>query len=140
MREGVRSLGPEVTSSGVRATEEKVNYLLQWNARHDTVECRRFIGMNIFYHRFLPGQATLFLSLHDLTNKPKRHFLWTAELETAFNEAKSAIAAASLLVYPLPDAVTQVTADASDEFCTMIQQFQAGQWVPLTHLSKTLSL
>lgn len=139
-RDSVRFLGLEVTAAGVKPTSEKVNDLLNMSAPRDTAECRRFIGMINFYHRFVPGLATILRPLHDLANQPKRHFAWTEELTTAFERAKNALAAASLLSYPLPDAVTQVAADASDKAVgAVIQQFQAGRWVPLAYHSKKLS-
>lgn len=139
-RDSVRFLGLEVTPDGVRPTKEKVNDLLQMNAPRDTNECRRFIGMINFYHRFVPGLAAILRPLHDIAHKPKHHFAWTEELAAAFEEAKSALAAASLLAYPLPDAVTQVAADASDKAVgAVIQQFQAGRWVPLAYHSRKLS-
>lgn len=139
-RDRVRFLGLEVTAAGVRPTKEKVNDLLQMKAPRDTAECRRFIGMINFYHRFVPGLATVLRPLHDVANRSKHQFAWTEELAKAFEEAKSALAAASLLAYPLPDAVTQVVADASDKAVgAVIQQFQAGRWVPLAYHSKKLS-
>ena len=93
-----------------------------------------------FYHRFVPGLASILRPLHDVANAPKRNFKWTEELSKAFEEAKSALAAASLLAYPVPDAVIQVAADASDKAVgAVIQQFQAGRWVPLAYHSKKLT-
>ena len=139
-REAVRFLGLEVTAAGIGPTKEKVNDLLKMDPPRDTAECRRFLGMLNFYHRFVPSLASILRPLHDLANSPKRDFRWTEELSTAFEEAKNALAAASLLAYPVPNAVTQVAADASDKAVgAVIQQFQTGRWVPLAYHSKKLS-
>lgn len=139
-RETVRFLGLQVTAAGMGPTKEKVSDLLDMNPPRDATECRRFIGMINFYHRFVPGLASILRPLHDVANAPKRNFNWTEELSTAFEEAKNALASASLLAYPVPDAVIQVAADASDKAVgAVIQQFQAGRWVPLAYHSKKLT-
>ncbi len=58
---------------------------------------------------------------------------------TAFNNVKSALADASLLVHPTPDAPTSIMADASDIVVgAVLQQCIEGQWCALAFFSRAL--
>ncbi len=60
---------------------------------------------------------------------------------TAFNNVKSALADASLLVHPTPDTPTSIMTDASDiAVGAVLQQYMEGQWCPLAFFSRALKL
>jgi cleavage and polyadenylation specificity factor subunit 1 len=139
-QEKVRFLGLEVSPTGVRPTPDKVDDLLKMPPPRSITELRRFIGMINFYHRFVPHLAGVLRPLHDLVNKRKREFHWSAEHATAYDLAKSGLASASLLAFPRSNVVTQVAADASDDAVgAVIQQYQAGRWVPIAYHSRKMS-
>ena len=59
---------------------------------------------------------------------------------TAFQEIKDALANASLLIHPQPDAPINVMTDASDiAIGVVLQQHLDGQWCPLSYFSRKLS-
>ena len=69
-----------------------------------------------------------------------RNFQWTAEMDSAFPEAKRALATASLLVNPLPSATLALAVDASATHVgAVLQQFVDKSWAPLAFFSRKLS-
>lgn len=58
----------------------------------------------------------------------------------AFHTATQSLTSATVLNYPLPDAVTAVSTDASDTGVgTVLQQLQGDTWKPIAFFSKKLS-
>ena len=139
-RDSVVFLGLEVSAAGARPTPDRVTDLINFPPPSTVAECRRYIGMINFYHRFVPDLARILRPLHDLANSPPRHFNWSKEHAEAFQLSKSALAATSQLAFPRQDAVTQVSADASNEAVgAVVQQYQDGRWVPIAYHSKKFS-
>ena len=93
-------------------------------------QLRSFIGLVNFYPRFLPHAAELMQPLHSLlSGKDKSQpLIWTDTTVAAFNATKAALAKASLLVYPSPDATTCLMTDASDTACSWCCPPATHQW------------
>ena len=105
-------------------------------------QLRRFIGLVNFYHHFLPHAAELMQPLHSLlSGKDKSQpLIWTDTAVAAFNATKAALAKASLLVYPSPDAPTCLMTDASDTAVgAVLQQHINGTWHPISFFSRKLT-
>ena len=97
--------------------------------------------MLIFYHRFIPHAASHLLPLHDALYKtqPRQIISWTAEVEGAFTSCKAALAEATMLSHPKPDAQISVTIDASGQVVGAVpEQYVQGVWQPLAFFSKRL--
>ena len=61
-------------------------------------------------------------------------------MDSAFQQAKTALATATLLVHPLPYAALALAVDASATHVgAVLQQLQDGVWAPLAFFSKKLS-
>ena len=76
---------------------------------------QRFLGMLNFYRRFLPGIAVVLRPLTDaLAGTPKR-LQWSSQMMSSFNEAKSRLAKATLLVHPKSSAQLRLRTDASEK-------------------------
>uniref|UniRef100_A0A5S6QM48 RNA-directed DNA polymerase n=1 Tax=Trichuris muris TaxID=70415 RepID=A0A5S6QM48_TRIMR len=115
-------LGFSISKDGLRPLPDKIRDLLDFPPPQSAPECRRFIGMVNYYHRFLPNVASVLRPLHSLADQPKRHFSWTAEHDAAFREVKQLLAKAATLAFPRPSAPTQ-----------------GSRWVPIAFHSKKLS-
>ena len=64
---------------------------------------------------------------------------WTPTAEAAFVNIKEALANASLLVHPKPDAPTSIITDASEVAVGAVLQQRIGQvWCPIAYFSKRL--
>ena len=143
---GVRELdflGHHVDATGIRPLEEKVQVIREFPLPNTQRKLRRFLGLVNFYHRFIPGGATILQPLHCLLKRTKRPSdppPWTDDTTTAFNEIKHALANATLLVHPVPNAPTSVMTDASDTAVgAVLQQHINGQWCPLSFFSRALT-
>lgn len=80
--------------------------------------------------------------LHTLlkhTKRPSDSPAWTDDTIATFDNVKNALATATLLVHPHPNAPTSVMSDASDVAVgAVLQQYINGQWCPLSFFSKAL--
>ena len=75
---------------------------------------QKFIGMVTFHHRFVPVAARILQPLFKiLANKPK-DLLWDEVATTVFEDAKRALAKATMQVHPRADAQIALTVDASE--------------------------
>ncbi len=136
-------LGHHINQQGISPLPEKVQAVQDFPQPQTQRQLRRFTGMVNFYHRFLPHAAELMQPLHSLllAGKPKSQTLtWTDTALTSFNATKDALAKASLLSYPAPDAPTCLMTDASDTAVgAVLQQHINGSWHPISFFSKKMT-
>ena len=104
---------------------------------------RQFLGMINFYRRFMPGAARIQEPLNDLLRgnvKGRTPVNWNPAANAAFDEVKDALARATLLANPKPDAPLAIFTDASHfAIGTVLQQYITGAWQPLEFFSTKLS-
>ncbi|ROT67192.1 reverse transcriptase [Penaeus vannamei] len=127
-----------------RGPQEKVTAIRKFPRPATEKQLRKFLGMFNFYRRFVPGCAQLLKPLHALItpNKASRNTRveWTSPTNEAFQACKEALAAATLLNHPLPEAPLSIAVDASDSAIgAVLQQRQGKQRQPLAFFSQTLS-
>lgn len=136
-------LGHRLNSSGVRPLEEKVSAIRDFPQPSTQRKLREFLGLVNFYHRFIPHCAHTLQPLNSLLSKNnniKQPLQWNDQATQAFTEIKQAIADASLLVHPHPDAATHIMVDASDTAIgAVLQQEINHQWQPIAFFSKKLT-
>lgn len=102
-------LGHHVDANGIRLLESKVQAVRDLPRPTTRHKLREFIGLVNFYRRFIPQCATLLWPLDALlkhTKRPSDTLEWSDTAEEAFADVKNALASASLLCYPAPDAPT----------------------------------
>ena len=106
---------------------DKVDAITQFNQPSTVKGLQEFVGMVNFYRRFIPAAARMMLPLFEaLTGKPKT-LIWKEEMVKAFQDTKAALAEATLLTHSRHDALTALTADASDQAVgAVLQQFVNG--------------
>lgn len=132
-------LGHRVSAHGIQPLPAKVTAISEFTRPASIKGLQEFIGMVNFYHRFIPRAAHIMRPLFEaLTGKP-RSLVWTPEMTSAFDEAKRALAAATMLNFPHPTAPTALSVDASDvAIGGVLEQFQHGKWRPLAFFSRQL--
>ncbi|KAL7641867.1 UNVERIFIED_CONTAM: hypothetical protein RMT77_007741 [Armadillidium vulgare] len=136
-------LGHTISSSGVLPLQDRVSAIRQFPLPETQRQLRQFLGMITFYHRFIPSAAAFLTPLTSLLKGKKRRqstkVTCTDAARQAFSDAKSALAEATLLVFPQESAPTRLQVDAS-EFAVggVLQQYQNEMWVPLAFFSKKL--
>ena len=141
--ESLDFLGHHINASGIRPMAAKVADIREFPQPQSQRQLRKFLGMVMFYHRFLPHCAHTLAPLHDLahaSNARNANLTWTDACISAFNNIKTILADATLLVHPDPNAHTSVAVDASSTALGgVLQQHQDGQWCPLAFFSRKLS-
>lgn len=136
-------LGHVVSSDGIKPTADKVKAVETFPKPITKRDMRRFLGLLNFYHRFIPKCAQILFPLNTYLKGSKvrscERISWTDDGEKAFIEAKSALAKAAMLTFPMPHAETSIAVDASD-FAVggILQQKQGSYWKPIAFFSKTL--
>ncbi|MEL7340008.1 MAG: RNase H-like domain-containing protein, partial [Bacteroidota bacterium] len=137
-------LGHRLGGQGISPLPEKVSAIQDFPQPTNYKQLRRFLGMINFYHRFIPKAADILSPLNQLLTGYKkstclRQVDWTEKSLKSFNEAKSALANATLLHYPTASGEIAIFTDASDTAVGgVLQQFTDEAWVPLGFFSRKL--
>ena len=141
--ESLDFLGHHISSARIRPMAAKVADIREFPQPESQRQLCRFLGMVIFYHRFIPNCAHTLAPLHDLANASRTRnapLAWCDVSLSAFNDIKSSLADATLLVHPDTNAPTSVAVDSSSlALRAVLQQYQNGQWCPLAFFSRKLS-
>ncbi len=135
-------LGHLVDSQGIRPLDEKVQTVRDFPQPTTQRKLREFLGLVNFYHRFLPHAADLLQPLNSLLSSSKdsaKAIIWSDKATRAFTAVKDALANATLLSHPKPDAPTCIMTDASDVAVGAVLQQRIGdEWRPISYFSKKL--
>ena len=135
-------LGHIIDSRGIHPLDTKVSAIRDFPRPTSQRQLRKFLGMINFYHRFIPHGAQILQPLHSFLTRAhaKSELQWSEECISAFNSAKDALAQATLLFHPTPDATTSLMTDASDiAVGAVLQQSVDGHWQPISFFSRSLS-
>ena len=132
-------LGHLITVEGVRPLPSRIEVIRNFSTP-DSRSLQRFLGMINFYHRFLPTIASQLAPLHAASSGRGKELTWTTECQKAFENAKAALAHATLLHHPKANAPTSITVDASDlAIGAQLDQLHNNCWVPIAFFSRKLS-
>ena len=133
-------LGHQVDSSRICPLHDKV-LVIQDFAQPDTHRgLRKFLGIINFYHRFISKCAQLLQPLNTLLSSKYEQPIQSTDVTTkAFTDIKHALAQATLLFNPKPDAPTCIMTDVSNvAIGAVLQQFIDGKWCPVSFFSTKL--
>ena len=139
--QSIEFLGHQVSTNGIAPLESKVSAVRNFPQPSTVKELQQFLGMLNFYHRFVPHVAEILVPLHAALAGRKRFtaLQWTPVMESAFLQAKNALADATLLVHPSENAPTALTVDASQQAIGgVLEQRINGVWCPLGFFSRKL--
>ena len=134
-------LGHTVDSNGITPLPEKVDAIRNFPEPTSLRKLRAFLGLVNFYRRFIPNCASILQPLTDLLRCKERNKTITLSEYAlcAFNQVKSVLADATLLVHPQPNAPLSLMVDASDTAVGgVLQQFVNDSWQPISFFSKRL--
>ena len=137
-KESIDFLGHHITNQGAIPLPSKVD--VRKFLKPTTIKgLQQFIGLINFYNRFVPNAADIMRPLYKaLEGKPKE-LIWNEQREEAFNQAKEALAAATMLVHPKLNSPIVLTVDASDlAVGGVLEQWIEGFWRPLAFFSRQL--
>ena len=159
--EELEFLGHLVNKEGIKTVPKKVEAIRDYpepiGAKDPVQAMERFLGMYVFYHRFVPNAAELLRPLYDAMvqdvspggntksstvtkpRRPKKRLVWSQDTSEAFSQAKNAMVRATQLSHPVVGAKLAVTTDASDTAIgAVLEQFVEGSWQPLGFFSRKL--
>ena len=105
-------LGFKISKFGVTPVEEKIKPLLEAPAPTNVTQLKSFLGMLSYYHRYLPGIASVLEPLHYLLQKSVK-WDWGELQQSRFEETKALLCSATLLVHYDPNRKLLLQCDAS---------------------------
>lgn len=156
--ESLDFLSHKISSKGIEPSKDRVKAILEFPTPTTLTQAYRYRGMINYYHRFIPHLSDHLSPIHthlsqfaDKKNKSKKpgkektkvlkpkDFYWPPDCQEAFKESKQALANATLLALPDPDAPISIATDASDlAVGSVLQQLVNDHWEPLAFFSKKL--
>jgi hypothetical protein len=105
-------LGYIITDEGISMDPKKTSAISNFPTPTNVSQLRSFLGLCNFYRGFISNYSYIAKPLTDLTGKTA--FLWTTEVEAAFNQLKTKLT--NQVMLPYPDQLKQfyLSTDASD--------------------------
>nr|XP_042912109.1 uncharacterized protein K02A2.6-like [Parasteatoda tepidariorum] len=110
--EEVQYLGHVISSAGLHKSSDKIQAISETPRPNSVDDVRKFIGLVMYYSKFIPDASSLLHPLNKLLCKNAR-FRLTAECESAFIKAKSIITSDQILVPFNPVLPVTLATDAS---------------------------
>lgn len=151
-------LGHRISKNGIEPCPERVKAIQDFPSPTQITQANRFRGMINYYHRFIPHLSEHLAPIHthlaQFAEKKKKSkgpqnekkkllkpkdFFWPPNCQVALEKAKEALASATLLALPHPDAPISIATDASEiAVGSVLQQKINDNWEPLAFFSKKL--
>ena len=143
-------LGYHVDANGIAPLPTRVEAIREVPAPTTIKELQRFLGMVNYYRRFIKRAAHHLYPLFGALKGPKKKkgeakqprpktLTWNDSLQSSFTAIKEALAVATLLHHPRPNAPLALTTDAS-AYATggVLEQLGPNGWEPLAFYSSKL--
>lgn len=111
-RPSVEYLGYVIDSTGLHKAPSKVKAIVEAPSPENVSQLRSFLGLLTYYTRFVQNLANRLKPLHELLHKTKT-WEWTDKCESAFKDAKMALANSEALAHFDPKLPLQLPCDAS---------------------------
>jgi hypothetical protein len=105
-------LGHVINQYGIKMEPSKVDAVLKWPAPKNIHELRSFLGLAGYYRRFVRDFSKVASPLSVLLHK-NTPYDWTSAQEQAFNQLKTAVSTAPVLIIPDPTLPYTLVTDAS---------------------------
>ena len=106
-------LGHRISSDGIFMDPKKVSSILEWPAPTNIKELQSFLGFANYYRRFIPNFAKIAHPLNNLLKKNVK-YIWSFEIQSAFDLIKSKFSSAPVLAYPNRELPFIVETDSSN--------------------------
>ena len=119
--------GFRVDGSGVSPVASRVEAILAWPRPPNFRALRMFLGLCVFFKRFLRGFSKVAAPLHALLKRGVE-WRWEEAEEQALQEVLAAFRAAETLHYPDPDLPFVVYVDASSAASGFMLCQERGRW------------
>ena len=134
--------GYHVSSAGISPLLNKVAAIREFKLPHTKKQLRTYLEIYQFYAHFVRGSSQWLQPLYNLVaGRPsKKPILWDNGHIKHFEKSKDALADATQLAFPDPDADTELVTDANgNSIGCVLQQAKNGVTTPLAFWSKGLT-
>jgi hypothetical protein len=126
-RAEVDFLGHRISAQGAEPLSSHLSAIQEFGKPADIKALQLFLGLVNFYRRFIPGAARILLPLTNALRGGKRaKLLWTADMDTVFQQAKTAVCQATRLCHPDPHASVSLAVEASESHVGAVLQQAEG--------------
>ncbi|KAK1651136.1 hypothetical protein QYE76_068941 [Lolium multiflorum] len=105
-------LGHILSAGGIAVDPSKIKTVAEWKAPTTQTEVRAFLGLAGYYRRFVEGFSSIARPMTQLLKKDKK-FEWTNKCEESFQQLKSRLTSAPILIMPDITKPFDVYCDAS---------------------------
>jgi len=140
-KQRIEYLGLVISENEVSMDPVKVAGVREWPTPENKTDIQAFLGFVNFYRRFIRDFSAKARPLFDLT-RSEQAWTWSGKEQAAFEDLKTVVTTAPVLVSPQESDPFRIEADSSD-FATgavLSQQSTAdGKWHPVAFYSKSLS-
>ena len=132
----VQFLGHVISAQGIVVDPAKVDAVVKWESPKSTTEIRSFVGLAIYYRRFIEGFSKIVTPLTQLIQKDQP-FTWMDKCEESFQNLKRRLMSAPILVILDVGKLFEVYCDASHIGlgCVLMQEKKA-----MTYASRQLKV
>jgi len=140
-KQWIEYLGLVISENEVSMDLVKVTGVREWPTPENKTDVQAFLGFVNFYRRFIQDFSTKARPLFDLT-RSEQVWTWSRKKQAAFEDLKTAVTTAPVLVSPQESDPFRIEADSSDFATGAVLSQQStmdGKWHPVAFYSKSLS-
>jgi len=130
-----------ISENEVSIDPVKVTGVREWPTPENKTNVQAFLGFMNFYQRFIQDFSAKAQPLFDLTCS-EQVWMWSGKKQAAFEDLKTAVTTALVLVSPQESDPFQIEADSSGFTTGAVLSQQSttdGKWHPIVFYSKSLS-
>lgn len=139
LRREVAYLGHIITEQGVKPNPEKIEAVINFPRPTNPKHIKSFLGLVSYYRRFIPDFSKIAKPLTHLLKK-EIPFVWQNQQQVAFDELKSKLTSAPVLIYPDFTKPFILTCDSSNyAIGSVLSQGPIGKERPIAYASRTLN-
>jgi hypothetical protein len=104
-------LGHLISQDGVKADPKKIESMLKWSIPSTIKSLRGFLGLTVYYHKFIRSYGMIATLLMELLKK--NSIQWTDQATEAFHKLKQAVTSPQVLRLPNFNIPFVIECDAS---------------------------
>lgn len=135
----VKYLGHIITREGIKPNREKLQAIIDAPIPKNVSELKSFLGMIMFYSKFMKNLCVKLRALYELLKKEKE-WKWTDECQKSFELCKKELLGDHILTHYDPKKPIVITCDASDEGISgVLSHVIDGHERPVLFVSRTLT-
>ena len=141
MQDSIEYLGHHIDTTGIHTATSKVEAISKAPSPKNVSELRSFLGMVNYYGKFIPNLAGKLHPLYALLKNGTK-WNWSVECAQAFDEIKTLLVQAPVLVHYNPKLPLKLAGDASNYGIGAVLSHvdSTGQEHPIAFTSRTLSV